>query len=113
VELLGGKEREIFAQWKARLRAKERVSPGAGAVAFELPLLEHLAQQLMILNHMAERLLREMGAEGEECLRGFFVLIPNLNLNLYLNPDESKSKIMIKIKSKGDGNRLATIGHCA
>ncbi len=65
VQLLGRQQREAFAQREARLRPEDRVSSRAGPVGLELPLLKHLAQKLVILNHTARKIVAPLAPEGE------------------------------------------------
>lgn len=51
VNLFRGDERETGAQIEPRLRPKERISAGAGAVGFELALVEHEAEEVEIWLH--------------------------------------------------------------
>src|SRR6185503_7169588 len=48
VQLLGGEQREAFAQVEAQLPAEERQRAGAGAVGLARAALQHLAQQLQV-----------------------------------------------------------------
>src|ERR1044071_2396514 len=58
VELLGGEQGKTFGQREARLGAESRQGTGAGAVGFELSLVQDQPKQFVILQHRSRLPIR-------------------------------------------------------
>src|SRR5882672_10905594 len=58
VQLLGGEQREAFAEREAQLPAEERERAGAGAIALARAALQHFAEQVEVLPLAARRSVR-------------------------------------------------------
>ena len=51
VQLLGGQRREAGGEVEAHLPAEHRARAGAGAVGFDVPVVEHVAHEVEVLAH--------------------------------------------------------------